>query len=68
MRVAIIGAGSSGINTWLATCALADAGDVFATLAGRNSIPSRGVRTTVAAATLGAIGGLALIALNSSDD
>jgi hypothetical protein len=53
-----------GAATWLATSALADLGDLIATLVGREALPKNGVLVTSFLAGSGAITGAALLALD----
>lgn len=53
-----------GAAAWLATSALADLGDLAATLAGREALPKNGVLVTSFLAASGAITGAALLALD----
>ena len=55
-------------DTWLAVSALADIGDLTATLVNRNDLPSKGVKITVALAGSAALSGIGLLVLNQLAD
>lgn len=59
---------NEGVATWLATSALADFGDLSATLVGREALPKKGVVVTGILAASGALTGLALLALDLASD
>ena len=57
-----------GVAAWLGFSALADLGDLTATLAGKDGLPSKGVKLTAFLAGSGFVSGLVLLALELNGD
>lgn len=57
-----------GAAAWLGFSALADLGDLTATLAGRKGLPDKGVKLTAALAGAGFVSGIVLLALELEGD
>jgi len=64
----IEGALRDDADTWLAVSALADLGDLTATLIARDELPSRSVKITSVLAGSAALGGIGLLILNQLAD
>ncbi len=64
----VVGALGDDADLWLATCVLADLGDVAGTISGRKELPENGVKTTVVLAGMGALAGIALLAISRTPE